>query len=205
MISNFFLGFVWSFIGSIPPGAINLIAIKISGVDGNRKGALWFAFGAVLPEGIYSSIAFVFAEYLMKQEGLDRLLLGTSAPVLIVLGILYWFSKPKENAAEKKGKPGALFAQGLVLGILNPLNIPYWLTYNMVFFGNEWLQAGNLPMVFYISGILLGTFALLYLAIWFAPSFTKMVKTSGHTINRALGVILMAMGLWQAIQWIGLT
>jgi threonine/homoserine/homoserine lactone efflux protein len=204
MISNFFLGFVWSFIGSIPPGAINLIAIKISGVDGNRKGALWFAFGAVLPEGIYSSIAFIFAEYLMKQEGLERILLAVSAPVLIGLGILYWFSKPKEKTEGKTGKPAALFAQGLVLGILNPLNIPYWLTYNMVFFGNEWLHAGDLPMVFYITGILLGTFGLLYLAIWFAPTFTKLVKTSGQTINRALAIILTVMGLWQAVQWIRL-
>ena len=63
---NFFVGYLASFIGLIPPGLLNMTAAKI-GVKQGRKPALIFSVGVIVVVCIQTGLGLAFARYIEQH------------------------------------------------------------------------------------------------------------------------------------------
>ena len=156
----FFYCFLWSFLGVIPPGIINVNAAKIS-VEQGRKRALIFALGACLVIAIQASIAVLIAEFLNLSE--DELSVIKKIGIVIFCGLSVYFfvsakinSKPKEIETHKKR---SAFFKGILFSILNVFPIPFY-----SFVCTTLTTSGNFKfttadVIIFITAIVIGSFS----------------------------------------------
>lgn len=195
----FTLGFVVSFVGSIPPAGINLTAIRIA-LEKTKSQALWFSWGAVLVEGVFIFISLQFASFLASHSHWELWIKWTAVVVFLVLGIAAFkpsASPPEDEVAPKKSIWNSDFAYGMFLSVINPLQIPFWVAYGTYFYSNQWLNPAVVSTVVFIFGAMLGTFALLYVyAVYAAKVFTRIMKDT-LSGKRLIGFIFLGLGLLQ--------
>ena len=121
-LNNFLYAFIFSFVGSIPPGSINLSIIEM-GLEQKTKAALRFSLAAALMEYPYAWLAVKFESLITSSPLINENLHLISAVVMTLLGVigLWPTSQAPSRFREKYRKSG--FRRGLVLGLLNPLAI----------------------------------------------------------------------------------
>ena len=117
---NFFISFIFSFIGSIPPGTLNLTVIQL-GLDNRMATALRFAFAASIVEYPYAWIAVKFEKLITSSPVVTENLHLIAAIVMIVFGTIALWQASKPPSEVQSGFSNSGFRKGLLLGILNPL------------------------------------------------------------------------------------
>jgi threonine/homoserine/homoserine lactone efflux protein len=197
-IVAFFLGFVVSFVGSIPPAGINLTAIRIA-LEKTKVQALWFSAGAVLIEGIFMIISLQFASYVAAHAHWEFWIKWTAVVVFLVLGIAaFWPVVPKtDNANEKKSIWASDFVYGMFLSVINPLQIPFWLAYGTYFYTNQWLDAALTPTLVFVVGAMLGTYLLLYIYAVYASTVLARIMKDTLSGKRLIGFVFLGLALLQ--------
>ena len=125
LTSHFFLGFIISFIGTIPPSTFNLLAIKRATSTGLRK-AMWFASGAVFVEFFYCYFAVIFSRYFLSNKPIGDLIELIAVPIFILLAYMFLTKKHVEPTANEQAPKGSNdFLQGVFIGIINPTQITF--------------------------------------------------------------------------------
>lgn len=198
---HFGLGFITSFIGSIPLGSINAMVVRIS-ITQTMGAAIKFILGATFAELFYSFLCVHFSGFLLTIPKLEFYIQLISIPVFILLGFLYWYAKPKseETTASRSDDRNNTFAQGLSIGFLNPLQIPFWLAYTAYFLSVGWIQETTLLLNIFILGIISGSSLLLYMIAKFSSSFGSRFNIKDQTINRITGGLFFLLSLYQAVK-----
>ena len=190
----FVLGLSFSFIGSIPPGTINLSVLQL-GLEQKIKIAMKFAVAAAIIEFPYAWIAVQFEAWITSAPVvLDNFQLIT-AIVMTVLGILnlWTVSKPSE-VYEKFQQSG--FRRGIVIALLNPLAIPFWIGVTAYLKAQGWLEFSSSGLLYsYIFGISVGTLLLLTLYTFLANKLASMLKHSVW-LKRVPGITLLVLGVY---------
>lgn len=181
---TFIVAFIISFLGSIPPGAINLSVLQL-GLEHRHDAALRFSIAAAIIEIPYAFIAIRFQLLLESSPWLIDNFKLMAAIVLLVLGILSIIqqsrSKPASALMNRIQKSG--FRRGLLIGLFNPMAMVFWIGVTAYLKQHDWIDLSTLTNeVAYIAGLALGTFALLacltYLSKALAPIFkgSKFLK-----------------------------
>ncbi len=193
---HFVLGFGISFIGSIPIGSINAAVLRIS-MNQTVRAAFFFIAGATIAEFCYCFIAIHFSGFLLSIPKLEFYIQLISIPLFLLLGFFYWNAKsktdqPKTNSSKKP------FFQGLSLGFLNPLQIPFWLAYGTYFLTAGWIQQDTFLLTLFIFGAVAGSAFLLFLIAKFASVYSSKIRVSDKTVNRITAGILIVLAIYQA-------
>ncbi len=174
---TFIVAFIVSFLGSIPPGAINLSVLQL-GLEHRHDAALRFSLAAAIIEIPYAFIAVRFQQLLESSPWLIDNFKLMAAIVLLVLGILSIReqnkSRPASALMEKIQKSG--FRRGLLIGLFNPMAVVFWIGVTAYLKQHNWVDLSSVSdEIAYIAGLSLGTFALLaclaYLSKALAPIF----------------------------------
>ena len=197
----FLMGFIFSFVGSIPPGTLNLSVLQL-GLEGKINTALRFSLAVAIIEYPYTWIGVQF-EYLISNTPviIDNFQLIV-AVVMTVLGIVNLVPSRKSTGFAKKfGESG--FRRGLVLSILNPMAIPYWMGFTAYLKAQGWIDLSTPGLLhFYVFGTSIGALALLSLLVFFAQRLSPMVQNS-RLIKTIPGLVLLALGgyaWWRYLQ-----
>ncbi|MCU0416368.1 MAG: LysE family transporter [Cytophagaceae bacterium] len=203
---HFILGFIVSFIGSIPPASINLITIKIAASKGLNK-ALWFALGAVIIEFIYSYIAIAFSNQLTLNQPLSQFIQWLAIPIFLLLAYLYFIQRksiqdvPLNETETQSIKQSNTFLQGLGIGLMNIIQIPFWLAYGTYFSSIHWIKTYSPYIFLFVIGICCGTFALLSVAAYYGKAW---LGDSGwfkpNQINKWLSYLFLLLALIQLLK-----
>jgi len=186
------IAFLASFIGSIPPGNLNMSVFSY-GINQRKNAVLPFALAAAIVEFFYSLIAIKF-----KHLFLDNLILAESMQIfagtaMLLIGIVYIFSK--QSTGESKTRNGSPFYKGLLLSLLNPMAIPFWVLTTAYFESQNIIQLYNtLTIVIYCTGIAAGTFCLLILFGHFSAKLQVRAKFFPF-LHKIPGVILITLGI----------
>jgi len=189
---------VVSFIGSIPLGSINLSTLQIT-LEKDTKAGLQFALGATLVELIYSFLAIKFSAYLLQNKDIGLYIQLVAIPAFILLSL---YSFKKKNAAIKtnKVKNKSAFFKGIMLGFINPLQIPFWVAYGTYMLSNGWIKNEHFLLNCFILGIITGTYLLLSLVVFLSKLLDTHLNLSRFNINRILGYVFMALAVYQTIK-----
>lgn len=201
-LSNFIVAFIFSFIGSIPPGSINLTVIQL-GLENRIVAAIRVAVAAALVEYPYAWIAVYFEKAITSSPTITDNLQLLTALVLIVLGIAGIAPKkklPMETQDVPVSKSG--FRRGFILGILNPLAIPYWLGITAYLRSRGWTDlstSGGLHA--YLAGIVCGAMFLL-IPLAFLSSLVMRRLIEFPWIRKIPGCVLLILGCYALIDYL---
>lgn len=200
VIINFFVAFIFSFIGTIPPGSLNIIILQL-GFEQKINMALRFALAACLIEYFYAWIAVKFQSLIISSPLIVSNIELIAAVVMSGLGILSLLSAIKPTKfTERMNSSG--FRRGIVLSILNPLVLPFWVATTAYLNGMKWIELStNARLHAYLVGVSLGSFALFVLFIYLAK---RIVSEFHHesALQKIPGIILLALGLYAFIQYL---
>ncbi len=197
---NFLLGFFFSFIGSIPPGTINLTCVQL-GLE-KKIGIAWrFSIAASVMEYPYAWIAVEFAEWITSSPVIVDNMQLITAIVMTVLGILtLWSSTKPSTFSAKLNESG--YMRGVILSILNPLAIPFWVGATAYLNSLEWIDLSTpLRLHSYLVGVCLGTFVILIMLAYLAKRVIAQFSQNSW-INRIPGIALIILGIYAFIQYL---
>jgi threonine/homoserine/homoserine lactone efflux protein len=191
----FLWAFFFSFVGSIPPATINLTVVQL-GLEHKVNIALRLSLAAALVEYPYAWIAIKFEHLITASPMIEKNFQLITAVVILVMGVLNLSasSNKPSKLSEKISNSG--FRRGLLLGILNPLAIPYWIGMVALLTGQKWLDLSTTIRVqAFLFGVSLGAFILLallaYLAQKIATQFTQNVW-----IKRIPGIVMVCLSVY---------
>lgn len=192
-------GLAISFIGALPFGTLNLTAFDISASQGIVP-AFWFAFAVVFVELCVVRLALFGSERIKINRQLGKYLYPLA--ILFLWYLAYSsFTGPISNG-ETIAKAGFLmqmpspFVLGLLLSAVNPLQVPFWMTWNKVLQSRGILQSSKMHYVFYLIGIGLGTMTALATFIIIGAYFFDRYNDYNALTNILMGTVYLGFSLY---------
>ena len=189
----FLVAFAFSFIGSIPPGSINLSVIQLA-LKRQLSAAFRFALAAALVEFGYAYIAVEFQFYITSSQLIQDNFTLISAIVLIILGAVNLIPKKNKSRMEIKLEDSG-FRKGVLISLANPLAIPFWIAVTAYLQANNWILLERTNLVIYILGISTGTLSLLALLAVVAKKASNYIRNES-LIRKVPGAVLLILGLY---------
>lgn len=195
------ISFLVSYFGSVPPGTINITTMQLT-VQRNHRAALFFALAASLIEFVYAGITVRFQIFLSEKPAFTENFQIITAVAMIILGIANLFSKSNSrsfNVTENlKGRSG--FKKGIILGVLNPLTIPFWLAVTAYLQNHDWINLEGPLFWVYLVGISTGTFTLLITVRKLGGKFTRIADNQ-FLVHKVPGIVFIGLGIYNFIDW----
>lgn len=197
--TNFLLGFFFSFVGSIPPGTINLTCLQL-GLENKIKIAWRFSLAASIMEYPYAWIAVEFATWITSSPVVIENMQLITAIVMTILGLLtLWSASRPSTFSAKLSESGYL--RGVLLSILNPLAIPFWVGATAYLTSLQWIDLSTpLRLHSYLFAICLGTFVILIMLAYLAKRVVSQVGQKPW-INKIPGIALVILGIYAFLQY----
>lgn len=188
----FFLGFVFSYIGSIPPGTLNVTVLQLA-LDRQVNIALRFAVAVSIIEYPYAWIGVQFEYYISRSPLILENFQLIAALVMTLLGISNLLpSRTPTGFARKFQESG--FRRGILLSLLNPMAIPYWMGFTAYLKVQGWIDLSSVGLLHsYVFGTAVGTMALLGTLIFFAQRVAPYVQGS-RWLKIIPGLVLLGLG-----------
>jgi threonine/homoserine/homoserine lactone efflux protein len=199
----FIIAFVVSYLGSIPPGTINITSMQLS-VQNHRRAAFFFALAASITEFIYAGVTVRLQIFLSEKPFFTEYFQIITALAMLALGVANLLTKTNSQSllsktTELKGRNG--FKRGVILGVLNPLTIPFWLAVTAYLQNHRLISLSGVNFWLYLSGISIGTFALLLTVNRLGARFTNIADNQ-LLVHRLPGIIFILLGLYNFIDWL---
>jgi len=190
----FFVGLVTSFLGSVPPGTLNLSVLQL-GLEGKTKIAWRFALAVTIIEYPYAWLAIQFEDWITSNPMIEHNFQLITAIVITALGIINLLSARKPSRLIEKFQSSG-FRRGLLLSILNPVAIPWWIAWIAYEKAQGWinLSTSYLEHVF-VFGSSVGVFILLALFILLSNKLTGYTRQN-IWIKLMPGLVLLGLGIY---------
>ncbi|MEQ8338958.1 MAG: LysE family transporter [Cyclobacteriaceae bacterium] len=200
----FLIAFIVSYLGSIPPGTINISTMQLA-IKGKRRAAAFLSLAASMVEFVYAGITVRFQLILSDSAWFtDHFYIITAIP-MVVLGVanLWTSSDSRSFSARVKSTGRSGFKRGLILGLLNPLTLPYWLTVTAYLQTHKLISLEGALFWYYLAGISVGTFILLLSIIFLGKKFSSIADNQ-FLVHRLPGLIFIGLGTYNIIIWLSL-
>lgn len=196
-IHHFFLAFGVSYLGSIPPGVLNLTIIDIS-LKRQMIKAIYFALAAAIIEFGQAFIALKFSDFLQLNPTVECYIQVMVVPLFFGLSIFYFSQKAPPQHKEQQQKEGfSPFLKGILLSLANPLAVIFWLIWGTYFSQRGWLILTNDYIFMFILGISVGSFATLMTYAYLSKLILSKMSSFNRWINEIIGGVLLSLAIYQ--------
>jgi hypothetical protein len=159
-LKNFLVGFLVSFIGSIPLGYLNVIGFEIYSKLG-MSSLIFFLLGVILVEMFVIYFTLIFAKQLAANIKLNKSIDFFAVLFLLILGYSFYASANDNNEQQGVLEQYAVYSSfliGVFLSGINFLQVPFWTGWNLYLINGNYISVGNKLKLYYIAGTLVGTF-----------------------------------------------
>jgi threonine/homoserine/homoserine lactone efflux protein len=194
---TFFIGLIANFIGYIPPGNINLTLVRIT-VNRSFKQAMQFIIAFSCAEFIFTFIIMHAAKWLSAQVHLDVIIDWVMFALFLVLGTLTWLNRTKPPKA--KYSEHASIKYGILLGFINPMQVPFWMICGTYLITHQWILDGNFALVIFSIGSAGGAFLCLFLYARFAQYIQSKFALSNRIINTAIAILFFGFAGYHVVK-----
>lgn len=200
IIQVFIIGVIISFIGSIPPGTLNLAVLQL-GMEQKVRTALRFALAVAIIEYPYAWIAVVFEDWITASPVIvDNFQLITAIVMLVIGAFSIWSARKPTEFSVKFNESG--FRRGIILSILNPMAIPFWIAYTAFLKSQGWIDLSTQWRVqSYVLGTSVGVMILLTLFAFLAQRLASYVKDN-RIVKLVPGATLLILGLYALVKYL---
>jgi len=189
----FLLGLFWSFLGSIPPGTLNLSVLQL-GIEGKTQTAWRFALAVAIIEYPYTWLAILLEDWITSNPIVVENFQLMTAIVMTTIGIGNIWSARKPVAAVQKFESSG-FRRGLILSILNPMALPFWIGITAYLKAQQLLNLESDWLVHsYVLGTSVGVLLLLAGFILLAKRLTGYASQNGW-VKLVPGATILGLGI----------
>jgi threonine/homoserine/homoserine lactone efflux protein len=200
IVQVFLVGLIISFIGSIPPGTLNLAVLQL-GMEQKIKTALRFSLAVSIIEYPYAWIGVVFEDWVTSSPIIiDNFQLITAIVMTVIGAFSIWSARKPSEFSVRFNESG--FRRGIVLSILNPMAIPFWVAYTAFLKSQGWIDLSTPWFVHsYVLGTAVGVMILLIIFAFLAKRLAQYVKDN-KIVKMVPGVTLLVLGLYAFIKYL---
>jgi threonine/homoserine/homoserine lactone efflux protein len=200
-ISHLFLGFIMAFISLVPPGMLNMTAVRTK-IEKSKKSAILFSLGAAIIVIPQAYIALAFTKYFAKHpEIIDRLTMA-GILVLFVLSVFFFMQARKKFKGEGRKRKGNFLLTGMFMSLMNMLAIPFYLVLSSVLEKKGLLIMDQPYISIFVGGVFLGAFSLFVVYVLFAALIEKRAQFIARNINYILSVLFLVLGILTLIKFL---
>lgn len=197
ILLTFFLGAIANFIGYIPPGNINLTLVRIT-INRGFKHAMLFITAFSCAEFIFTFVIMHAAKLLSAQAHLDVVIDWAMFALFLVLGTITWLNRTKPPKTKYSGH--ASIQYGILLGFVNPMQVPFWMICGTYLITHEWILDGNIALVIFSTGSAGGAFLCLFLYARFAQYIQSKFALSTRVINTAIAILFFGLAGYHVVK-----
>ena len=204
LVLTFFLGVIVNSLGYIPPGNINLTVVQITILRGIKSAyAFILTFGAV--EVLFTFAVMRFVRWLESEFQFGEVIDIFMILLFTILGIVTWRSRKQMPKADYSNKDSMRY--GALLGVLNPMQIPYWLFLGTYLITHEWIETTYLSLIIFSIGSGVGAALTLYGFAHFARYIQEKFELSSYIVSKAIAFLFFALSAYHIgkliyIHWI---
>jgi len=202
LLNNILIGFLVSFIGSIPLGYLNLVGYHIYEDLGWNK-LVFYLLGIIFVEAFVIYFTLIFAERLSRNKKLLKYISLFS--IVFLLALAYFFyawanSGPETELTDYPDYSPLLL--GIVLSAMNFVQLPFWIGWNLYLLNAGLISFKKPFSFFYLAGTLAGTFVGMLLFIVF---LNYVMKESGGLSKYLMLYIVpgafVVLAIFQALKY----
>jgi threonine/homoserine/homoserine lactone efflux protein len=195
VLLSFLLAFFFSFIGTIPPGSINLTMLQL-GLEHKMNIAWRFAITVSIIEYPYAWIAIKFEKLITSSPVVTENFQLLAGIVMLTLGIInLWSSQNTGKIIGKFHESG--FRRGLILALLNPLAIPFWVGVTAYILSLKMIRLEtNASLHAYLLGVSTGTLSLLIVLAYLAKKLVKHFQRQDAILKKIPGFTMILLGIY---------
>jgi threonine/homoserine/homoserine lactone efflux protein len=194
---TFFIGLIANFIGYVPPGNINLTLVKIT-MNRGLKQAMRFIISFSSVEFFFTYFIMHAAKWLSAEVRLDMIIDWVMVVLFGVLGAITWIHRKKQPEANYSEHESIRY--GILLGFLNPVQIPFWMITGTYLITHEWIVDGKIALVIFSVGAAAGAFLALFLYAKFAKYIQDKFALSSKVVNTSIAILFFAFAAYHIVK-----
>lgn len=114
------------------------------------------------------------------------------------LGMITWLNRKKAPSADYSKYQSIKY--GIILGFINPMQIPFWLICATYLITHGWILTGTLPLIIFSIGSALGSFLCLLLYARSANYIQTRLELSTQFINICIATLFFSFAAFHIIK-----
>ncbi len=162
------------------------------------KQALQFIIAFSCVEFFFTYFIMHAAKWLSGQVRLDIVIDWVMVVLFGVMGTITWIHRKKPP--ETKYSDTDSIKYGILLGFLNPMQVPFWMITGTYLITHEWILDGKLALVIFSIGSAAGAFLCLFLYAEFARYIQSKFALSTRIINTAIAILFFAFAAYHVVK-----
>lgn len=194
---TFFLGIICNAIGYIPPGNINLTAVQIT-LNKGIKQAYYFIIAFSSVEVLFTFGVMRFVQWLSNTINLSQYIDMAMIVVFLIMGVITWRSRKEMPSTDESKKDSIRY--GLLLGAVNPMQIPFWLFVGTYLMSHDWVQDGFLSLSIFSIGSGIGAGLVLYGFARFARYIQDKFTISSYVVNKSIAILFFVLAAYHIVK-----
>ncbi|KOP39384.1 hypothetical protein DBB36_09815 [Flavobacterium sp. WLB] len=202
-LKNSLVGFVVSFLGSIPLGYLNLVGLEIYTKSGLHD-LVFFLFGVIVVETFVIYFTLLFAKQLMNNKKLMKIIDFFAVGFMFVLAFAFYFNfnqETKSNGILQNYLIYSPFVIGIILNCFNFLQLPFWASWNLYLLNGKYITIERKLKYYYIAGTLIGVFfGMFSLIVILQTFFQKTNHFSEYIIPVFIPAFFIILGSIQVFK-----
>lgn len=199
-IKNIAVGFLVSFVGSLPLSYLNIIGVEVFSKFGMNS-LVSYLIGVIIAQTIVVYFTIIFANRLINNKKLMKGVDFFAVLFLLMLAYLFYaHSSPtaeEHNYLEEYVRYSPLLI-GIVLCTLNFLQIPFWVAWNLYLINANHISLVRKLKFHYILGTIVGTFWGMFVAILVFDSLSgNIIPFSKYIMPICIPSFFVVLAMWQ--------
>ncbi len=203
-LKNIFVGFLVSFVGSIPLGYLNIVGFQILKKSGLND-VFYYLLGVVFIEMFVIYFTLLFAKRLISNEKLLKFIEGFSIIFMFLLAYVFYTSSTKDDTSQTfltKYFSFAPFVIGLIFSSFNFIQLPFWTSWNLYLLNGKYIEVSKNRKYFYVFGTVIGTFSGMLVLILSLKHFTNHSDfLAKYLLKIIIPFIFIALGILQSFKF----
>nr|WP_294776116.1 hypothetical protein [uncultured Flavobacterium sp.] len=199
-LKNIGIGFLVSFIGSIPLGYLNVVGFQVYEKSGLSPTVLYL-LGVIIIEFFVIYFTLIFAKRLAANQKLNKYIEGFSVVFMFLLAYVF-YSSANEKSNFSTTYNYAPFVLGIVLSGLNFIQIPFWTGWNLWLLNGNYIEISGTRKYLFVLGTITGTFcgmlALILALHYFASNVDFLAK---YLMQIIIPLVFLGFGIWQGFKF----
>ncbi len=200
-LKNILVGFLVSFLGSLPLGYLNIVGFEMASKFGISS-VYWYLSGICAVEFFVVYLTLIFAEKLSSNKKLLKGIEVFSIFFMLLLAYIFWHhakAEPGNQDYLSRYAGRSPFRIGVVLNCLNFVQLPFWIGWNLYLINAGYLAPQKGLKFFYIVATMAGTFAgMLAFILGLDLVAEKSGSLSVYLMSHAIPLFFIGFAVFQA-------
>lgn len=200
---NIIVGFIVSFVGSLPLGYLNIIGVEVFSQLG-MDSLVYYLLGVIVSEAVVIYFTVIFSNQLAENKKLMKSIDFFAVFFLLLLAYLFYANSDQTNENHNYLSGYVQYSPfliGMVLCSLNFLQIPFWMAWNLYLMNAKYIILSKKLKFHYIFGTLVGTFWGMLTVIVLLDSLSqKILDYSKWIIPIVIPLFFVVLGFFQTVK-----